>query len=88
MSQPDSKQFAKHLLWHIASLRADIGQFRHQYLGYMASLSGTPEKELDEKWKQQHAEIRDAIYQQALRDAKIDDHPDEPPAADRGGGRL
>jgi hypothetical protein len=73
MSKPRPNDFAKLVLWHLASLRADVRQFRHQYLTKMASSSKVPLAELERKWKVQHRKIRDALYKEALEEAGLDD---------------
>ena len=73
MAAPKPKDFAKIVLWHLAGLRADVRQFRHQYLTHMASVSKVPPAELERKWKAQHRRLRDAIYKEALEEAGLDD---------------
>src|SRR6266542_6134249 len=66
MAAPKPKDFAKLVLWHLAGLRADVRQFRHQYLTHVASVSKVRPEELERKWKAQHRRLRDAIYKEAL----------------------
>jgi hypothetical protein len=73
MPKPRPNDFAKLVLWHLASIRADVRQFRHQYLTQMASSSKVPLAELERKWKAQHRKIRDALYKEALEEAGLDD---------------
>ncbi len=87
MPSPDPKEFAKHVLWHIAALRADMEQMRKYLLSTLAASSGDPAKTLDEfdaNWKEQSQRIRDAIYQHALQQAGLGDPPSEPPPSGRG----
>jgi hypothetical protein len=73
MPKPRPNDFAKLMLWHLASLRADVRQFRHQYLIQMAASSKVPLEDLERKWKAQHRKIRDALYKEALEEAGLDD---------------
>ena len=73
MPSPKPKDFAKLVLWHLASLRADVRQFRHQYLTHMAATSKVPVAQLERKWKAQHRRLRDTLYQEALEEAGLDD---------------
>jgi hypothetical protein len=73
MAKPRPNEFAKMVLWHLASLRADVRQFRHQYLTHMATTSKVPFAELERKWKAQHRNLRDRIYKEALEEAGLDE---------------
>ena len=73
MATPNPKDFAKLVLWHLASLRADVRQFRHQYLIRMAASSKIPVAELEKKWKAQHRRLRDKMYKEALAEAGLED---------------
>ena len=73
MPTPKPKDFAKLVLWHLASLRADMRQFRHQYLTRMSASSKIPVAELEKKWKAQHRRLRDTMYKEALEEAGLEE---------------
>ena len=73
MPRPKPNDFAKLVLWHLASLRADVRQFRHQYLTRMAASSRIPVAELERKWKAQHRRLRDTMYKEALEEAGLEE---------------
>jgi hypothetical protein len=76
MASPDPKTFAKHILWHLAALRADMEQIRKYLLTNITASSPNPQATadlFDANWKQQHEKIRDAIYKHALKEAGLSD---------------
>lgn len=44
MAAPHPKEFAKHMLWHISALRADMEQTRKYFLSTLVALSGDQAK--------------------------------------------
>jgi hypothetical protein len=73
MPAPRPKDFAKLVLWHLAGLRADMRQFRHQYITHIAATSKIPVAALERQWKIQHRRLRDTIYKEAIEEAGLDE---------------
>lgn len=63
----DEEQFAIHVLWHLASLRADMLQMQSMILGWAHSRDEQPKPETTERWKAEHMKARDLLFQQALQ---------------------
>jgi hypothetical protein len=67
MNTLNQEEFAKHVLWHLAGLRADFAQFQSMFLGFAKMNGCEPDAELVAKWKKLHKDYRDTVYQDALQ---------------------
>ena len=67
MEKLNQEDFAKHVLWHLAGLRADYAQWQSMFLGYAKMNGDEPDEEIIEKWKKLHTDYRDTLYQDALQ---------------------
>ena len=74
MAKPNSEQFARVVLWHLAGLRAEMAEL-HARLARMEAepLSGEELK----KWQDRTNQLRDKTFLEALKVAEI-----EPPPSD------
>jgi hypothetical protein len=86
MSQPDPRQFAKIVLWHLAGLRADRLELHMRLAELSAHVTGIPEEEVRIKWATKNHAVQWKLYRDAVRDAAIEgDAPvrsTEPPDTD------
>jgi hypothetical protein len=76
MKKPDAEQFARIVLWNLASIRADVVEFHTR----LAMLEGKPPS--DESFQEQIEKtraLRDKIYFESLKVVGIDPQPPSTP---------
>ena len=73
---PDAENFAKHVLWHLAGLRADMLQMQSIIFGWAKMQGDEPSQKIKEKWILEHKKNWDFLYHDALAKCKL-----QPPKA-------
>lgn len=65
--KPDAEAFAKHLLWHICGLRAEVSNLHRKFAKFSAKSSGHSTKAVQKDWETQCAALHRRLYDDAVR---------------------
>ncbi|HXR04700.1 MAG TPA: hypothetical protein VN836_08345 [Verrucomicrobiae bacterium] len=86
MQKPDSQEFARQVLWHLASLRAELAHLRMDFEEKVAQTSKAPPLEGVQKWKAKNRFLQVKLYKEALHEAGIPEDKSPPSPSDLLGG--
>lgn len=85
MATPNPEQFAKVMLWHLTSVRADLNQVVLHILSRQAMLTGKTHQQLLNEWNEASLPFHKKLYREALAEAGLqDDREDNPPPSSPG----
>jgi hypothetical protein len=73
MANPDAKEFAKAVLWHLACLRTDLIKTQLLVMQIQAVQHKIPVKQIQARWKRETETMRRKLYREALRAARLID---------------
>ena len=84
MSQPDSHEFARQMLYHMAALTAELEETKLLLCDALSKITNRPAEEIRSHYKDHVQQRTDHLYFSSLRAAKIDvpgetGPPDDPP---------
>ena len=71
MTNPNPEEFAKSILWQLASVQADVYETQLLVVEILAKLTGIPAKEIQQKWKAETEASRERHYREALKRAGL-----------------
>jgi hypothetical protein len=72
MKKPDAEIYAKTVLWHLAALRAEVGQLHIQVCSILSQQSGQPLDQIVAELREDTKRETERWYRDALRDAAFD----------------
>jgi len=79
METPEQrKAFARHVLWHLAGLRADVYETKLMVVELLARERGVPAVTIQAQYAEESGEKMRRLYRQAMREAGLGDSPDIP----------
>lgn len=88
MEQPDAKEFARNVMWHLAGLRADMEVMERTLAEVLSHQTGKPAMEFLGRWPEERKEHQKSLYREALVQSGIvtDLDDDEDVGEDPGPG--
>ena len=79
MSKPDSAEFARQMLHHLAAISADVEENKLLLCDLLAEVKRLPVDQVRNHYAKLTAERSDKLYLMSCDEAKIDPPSDDPP---------
>ncbi|HMO64794.1 MAG TPA: hypothetical protein PKE47_06170 [Verrucomicrobiota bacterium] len=78
MPKPNPEEFAKGVLWHLTSLRAEVYEVQCFVVSLLVAQTGQAVDEIKKMYDKDRTEMQERFYREACEDAGIQD--DLPPS--------
>jgi hypothetical protein len=72
MKKPNAEVYAKVVLWHLAALRAEVGELQIQVASILANQTGQTTRQVLDELRQQTRKETKTLYHDAIREAGLD----------------
>jgi hypothetical protein len=79
MKKPDTEEFARQVLYHLAALSAEVHENKLLLAQIIGHLTRRPPAEFLNQWKEELEQMTDRLYERSLEAAKIDPPTEDPP---------